>query len=46
MKKYVFSTTVLQQELTDYFEEYKKQKITNKINPQFLEIVNDNAEIL
>lgn len=44
MKKYVFSTTVLQQELTDYFEEYKKQKITNKINPQFLEIVNDNAK--
>ena len=44
MKKYVFSTSVLQKELTDYFDEYKKEKVTNTLSSEFLQIVNDNAK--
>lgn len=37
------SASNLRRDLTDYFAEYKQQKLTNRINPSFLETVNKFA---
>ena len=39
LKPYVFKSTLL----TDYFERYKRQKLLNKLEPDFLEKVNEFA---
>lgn len=44
--KYIFSGTPIDNLLTEYFDEYKKQKVLNHINPSFLQKVKDNAESL
>ncbi len=43
LKKYYFRDNVLSEELTEYFEEYKKQKILDKIDKSFLKKVNEYA---
>lgn len=45
LKKYVFEG-VLAEELTDYFDEYKKLKITNQITQDFILKVENNAKSL
>ena len=37
------SDEVFRRDLTQYFNEYKVQKLTNKIHPEFLEKVNEYA---
>lgn len=39
MQKYVFDCGALSGELTTYFENYKKQKLLNRLDPNFLEQV-------
>lgn len=43
---YIFDCGKLSDELTSYFKDYKMQKITNCIYPEFLERVNANAKSL
>ena len=43
MKKYVFKCPELAELLTDYFEAYKRQKLSNRIEPEFLEKVDELA---
>jgi len=43
MKKYVFKCPELADLLTNYFEEYKLQKIINKLEPNFLDKVDELA---
>ena len=43
MKKYVFKCPELAELLTDYFEAYKRQKLSNQIEPEFLEKVDELA---
>lgn len=43
LKKYNFTCPVLAPELTAYMDAYKKQKITNRVEPDFLKIVEDYA---
>ncbi len=43
MKKYVFKCPELADELTEYFEAYKRQKLSNNIEPEFLEKVDELA---
>lgn len=43
---YVFDCGKLSEELTSYFKDYRMQKITNRIYPEFLERVNSNAKSL
>ena len=42
-KKYVFKCPELADELTEYFEAYKRQKLSNNIKPEFLEKVGELA---
>lgn len=46
LQDYVFDCGKLSEELTSYFKEYKIQKVTNRIRPEFLERVIDNAHKL
>jgi hypothetical protein len=43
LKKYVFKCPELAPLLTDYFEAYKRQKLSNQIEPEFLEKVDELA---
>lgn len=43
LKKYVFKCPELADLLTDYFEAYKRQKLSNKLEPEFLEKVDELA---
>jgi len=40
LKKYVFKCPELADLLTDYFEEYKRQKLSNQLEPEFLKKVD------
>ena len=39
LKKYLFSGTLIDSELTEYFDKYKKQKVGNKIYDGFMNLV-------
>lgn len=39
LKKYFFSGTLIDSELTEYYDQYKKQKISNKISDSFMDLV-------
>ncbi|MDR2733020.1 MAG: BREX-4 system phosphatase PglZ [Spirochaetota bacterium] len=43
LKKYVFKCPELADLLTDYFEEYKRQKLSNQLEPEFLKKVDEFA---
>ena len=43
LKKYVFKCPELADLLTEYFEAYKRQKLSNKLEPEFLEKVDELA---
>lgn len=43
LNKYVFKCPELADLLTEYFEEYKRQKLSNKIEPGFLEKIDELA---
>jgi hypothetical protein len=43
LKKYVFRCPELADLLTDYFEAYKRQKLSNQLEPEFLEKVDEIA---
>lgn len=43
-QKYVFTTKHMPTELTAYFDEYKRQKLENSINPDFLKLVTSYAK--
>lgn len=43
LKKYVFKCPELAELLTDYFEAYKRQKLSNQLEPDFLEKVEELA---
>ena len=43
LKKYVFKCPELANLLTEYFESYKRQKLSNNLEPEFLEKVNELA---
>lgn len=43
LKKYIFDCPVLSRELTDYFDAYKKQKISNQISDEFISLVEKHA---
>lgn len=43
LKKYVFKCPDLADLLTEYFEAYKRQKLSNELEPQFLEKVDELA---
>ena len=46
LKPYIFDCGKYSKEFTDYFQQYKFQKVTNQITPAFLEIVENNARTL
>lgn len=46
LNDYIFDCGKLSEELTSYFKEYKIQKLTNRIYPEFLERVNSYAHSL
>lgn len=43
LKKYIFDSSVLAAELTEYFDAYKQQKITNHISDDFIKLVEKYA---
>ena len=43
LKKYVFKCSELAELLTDYFESYKRQKLYNQLDPEFLKKVDELA---
>ncbi len=43
LKKYVFKCPELANLLTEYFEAYKRQKLSNELEPEFLEKVDELA---
>jgi hypothetical protein len=43
LKKYVFKCPDLAELLTEYFEAYKRQKLSNQLEPEFLEKVDELA---
>ena len=43
LKKYVFKCPELANLLTEYFEAYKRQKLSNHLEPEFLEKVDELA---
>lgn len=43
LRKYIFDSTVLATELTEYFDAYKKQKVLNFISDDFIELVEKYA---
>lgn len=44
LQKYHFNGDSLSELLTEYFEEYKRQKISNQLEPEFLEKVDELAQ--
>ena len=46
LKDYAFDCGALSEFITQYFKEYRIQKVTNRINPEFLELVESNAKTL
>lgn len=46
LRKYIFDCSVLANELTEYFDLYKKQKITNQISKEFNSLVEKYANEL
>jgi hypothetical protein len=45
LKRYVFKCSELAGLLTDYFEAYKRQKLSNQLEPGFLEKVDEFAQL-
>ena len=45
LRKYVFKSSELADLLTDYFEAYKRQKLSNQLLPEFLEQVDELARL-
>ena len=43
LAKYVFDSPVLAEELTEYFDAYKQQKVTNHISDSFIKLVEKYA---
>ena len=43
LKKYIFDCPVLANELTEYFDSYKQQKISNHISDDFVKLVERHA---
>lgn len=43
LRKYHFQGDAISDLLTDYFEEYKQQKVSNTLHPSFLERIDDLA---
>lgn len=43
LKKYIFDSPVLANELTEYFDAYKKQKVSNHISDDFVKLVEKYA---
>lgn len=43
LKKYIFKCSELSELLTDYFEAYKRQKLSNQLEPEFLQKVDELA---
>lgn len=46
LDKYIFPDGVLSKELTVYFNEYKRLKVTNQITDEFMALVENNASEL
>lgn len=46
LKSYKFDCGKCSEEFTKYFEQYRYQKVTNRITPEFLDTVEKNAENL
>ena len=46
LEKYIFPEGVLSKELTVYFNEYKRLKVTNQITDEFMSLVEKNASEL
>lgn len=46
LKKYIFTSPVLATELTEYFDAYKRQKVSNHISNDFMELVKKYASNL
>lgn len=44
MKKYLFTCGSVSEQLTDYFERYKRQKVENKITDEFMDLVYKYAQ--
>lgn len=44
LKPYIFDCGKHSDEFTEYFKQYKLQKVTNQIIPSFLEMVEENAK--
>lgn len=44
LKKYIFDCPVLSDELTEYFDLYKKQKVSNHISDEFIKLVEKYAD--
>ena len=45
MQKYIFKCSELADMLTEYFEAYKRQKLSNQLEPEFLEKVDELARL-
>ncbi len=43
LKKYIFDSPVLAGELTEYFDSYKRQKVSNHISDNFVKLVEKHA---
>lgn len=43
LKKYIFESPVLATELTEYFDAYKQQKVSNRISDDFIKLVEKYA---
>ena len=43
LEKYIFTTSILSKDLTEYFNEYKRLKVTNQITDEFMALVEKNA---
>ena len=43
LKKYIFDCSAMAEDLTEYFDFYKKQKVTNRISDDFMKLVEKHA---
>ena len=43
LSRYIFDCPILADELTEYFAEYKKQKVQNTVSPEFMSLVLNYA---
>ena len=46
LKPYIFDCGKHSEAFTDYFKQYRLQKLTNHVTPEFLELVTQNAKTL